>query len=88
MRFLRFFKTKFICCTLVFLLPHLSWAGSHSLSSSEIISIEELERFIEQNRKLVQKAPEAVNEINKPEKKPRKLAQLGAIHKKQKKKLN
>lgn len=87
MRFLRFFKTKFICCTLVFLLPHLSWAGSHSLSSSEIISIEELERFIEQNRKLVQKAPEAVNEINKPEKKTTQISPTGSNSQKAEKKV-
>ena len=65
----RFLKTNFICFILIFLLPQLSFAGSHSLSSSELISIEELQRFIELNRKSPKKETKAADKNNKAEEK-------------------
>ena len=65
----RFLKTNFIYLILIFLLPQLSFAGSHSLSSSELISIEELQRFIELNRKSVKKETQAADKNNRAEKK-------------------
>lgn len=65
----RFVKTNFICFILIFLLPQLSFAGSHSLSSSELISIEDLQRFIELNRKSLKKETKAADKNNKAEEK-------------------